>query len=475
MPVQIRRWLAPAAVLLTTAAIVATVVAVAQGHREAGRANPPVLVLDEVAAATQAEAGAAGQPGSGAVAAPGGAVAGSSGGFTVTGTFPDGPERAAVHQLSAGPVPRDRVVALAKALGLTAEPVRGEAGWAVVEHGRRLSVIEVPGWPWSLQPAGADGLPRGCVAGAAAGPECPPVVLTPGEATARPVPVPPPGPAPRQGAPGDVPQSAPGDVPQSAPGGSAPSAVATGSAAARPIPLPEPVPIPEPTLLPVPSRPSDADAIAVAKRVQLAAGFGSDGHSQVRRLPGTVAVTTDPVVASLPTSGYGTELVLEPDGRVASGRGWLAATAPGPVYPVVDAHSALARTPVVAIGCPDCPQGRIEITGARFGLALRHDVFGRALLVPAWLYQSRGYPLPLVGIAVDPAYLGKPPVPGPFPSDHGEPGGTAPGSSDGGAAGSPPNGGGPNSGGGPDGGGGSDGAVTTEPPASGPASGGPTR
>jgi hypothetical protein len=147
----------------------------------------------------------------------------------------------------------------------------------------------------------------------------------------------------------------------------------------------------------------------------------------VQRIPGQVSVLAEPVVDALATSGFGTAIVVAPGGTLAAGAGWLARPAKGAEYPLVGAADAVTRIAVPEVarlcGATVCPPLPLVIIGATLGLALRWDATGRALLVPAWRYDVRGRDLPLVVIAVQPAYLGertdRPNVPGgvPMPVD----------------------------------------------------------
>jgi hypothetical protein len=164
---------------------------------------------------------------------------------------------------------------------------------------------------------------------------------------------------------------------------------------------------------PVPAgpRPDEAAVRKAATDVLAALGLGG-ADVQVQSYPSIALVTAAPVVAGLPTSGYETR--LQYDGKIAltGGSGWLAAPVAGAEYPLISAQRALdlQPKPEIARDCPDvepskCTTALPAITGARLGLAVRHDQQIGALLVPAWLYTLRGSPFPLVVVAVDPAYL----------------------------------------------------------------------
>ena len=145
--------------------------------------------------------------------------------------------------------------------------------------------------------------------------------------------------------------------------------------------------------------------------------------------PGSwVEVRVDPEVDGLPTTGFGTTLVVTGD-TVQSGAGWLATTARGPAYPLVtapEAWDALVRTPLPMplVACPEpAPDGvdpmacggPVTVTGARLGLSLRETDEG-PMLLPAWLFTVAKSMHPLVHLAVEPRLLS--------PSDGGAAGGT---------------------------------------------------
>src|SRR5207342_622001 len=130
-----------------------------------------------------------------------------------------------------------------------------------------------------------------------------------------------------------------------------------------------------------------------------------------------VEVQVDPEVDGLPTTGFGTTLVVA-TGAVDSGAGWLATTARGPAYPLVtarEAWEALIRTPLPMplVACPEpAPEpvdpvpcgGRVIVTGAHLGLSLQQTDEG-PMLLPAWLFTVEKSLHPLVQLAVQPRLL----------------------------------------------------------------------
>jgi hypothetical protein len=169
------------------------------------------------------------------------------------------------------------------------------------------------------------------------------------------------------------------------------------------------VPIP---VDPVPAGPRPDEAAVRKAAADVLAGLGLGADIRVETFPGLALVTAAPTVAGLPTSGYETRLQYDSGIRLTSGSGWLASPAAGADYPLVSAQRAFDALPKPEIAkvCTDVEPSRCTaeptvITGASLGLALRHDQQAGALLVPAWFYPVRGSDLPMVAIAVDPAYL----------------------------------------------------------------------
>jgi hypothetical protein len=355
-----RRLVAPGLAVVAVAAIAVSAVLIGRHQPGGGTVAepPPLRLVDVGAGAASAADRVAGPP-------------------TFTVPLPTGPDRQQVRVLPKGAAPQAAVVRLARALGLSGEPLRTDHGWQLTGDGRRLTVTDTAGWPWTLGPPVRVGGPIRChVIDRQRGPLCP----GPG---VPPITVPPPNPV----------------LPNVLPDGGARSAPATTGPIASAVPVPA-------TPLPPPSRPTDAEALAAARPVLSALGLGA-APTHVQRIPGQVQVLAEPVVDGLPTSGFETRLEVDTRQQVTDGTGWLGTPTAGPEYPLVNAAEALARVPVPAIAVPcgstSCP--RPEVVGARLGLALRWDTGGQPLLVPAWLYEVRGQTAPLVAVAVDPRYL----------------------------------------------------------------------
>jgi hypothetical protein len=240
---------------------------------------------------------------------------------------------------------------------------------------------------------------------------CPPALpeapLSPAP-TGKVIPIQPPVAVPPNGGP-DVPGAGVGSSGGAATGsaGSAASGIgtsagsATGSAG-----TPVPIDPPEAT------GPSANEVRAKAGPVLAALGL-TGAALRVDTYPAVGQLTAAPVVDRLPTSGYETRLSYDAHLRLVDASGWLATPSAGAEYPLVSARAALASLPVPAIAampCPDvypsrCQPAQAVITGARPGLLVSWTDTGAALLVPAWLYDVRGWPSPLAAIAIDRGYL----------------------------------------------------------------------
>ena len=139
----------------------------------------------------------------------------------------------------------------------------------------------------------------------------------------------------------------------------------------------------------------------------------------------TTTVTARRSVGGTEVSGWLTTLSFTVAGLLDAASGWSVAPVRGRAYPLVDAATALRtlRTEprplpllcrVRTDGRPGCaPAAPTVITGARLGLALRHEP-DRALLVPAWLFDVEGSSQPLALVAVRPQFLATP-APTPVP------------------------------------------------------------
>jgi hypothetical protein len=309
---------------------------------------------------------------------------GRGGAVTLDGTLPTGPDRAATYRYGADRTPQSQVRDLASALGLSADPVRRAHGWEVSTGGALLRVRDGDG-EWSYSRAGLT---------------CPAYLV---------------------------------DV-ESEYGGSTVSCAAGGRDDSDATPA---VPVP-----------TDAQALAGAAPVLALAGL--DDAARVLDAGGGAlsrTVVADPVVAGLPTTGIRSVVDVDSTG-VLGAYGRLGATSEGPTYPIVSARTAYDRLvsaprPLAELACPAskdgstvCPEPTpLVVTGAVLGLELAYDA-GAPVLVPAWLFSTRGSDEPLAAIAVEPRYLADPaPDTGSGPgSDPGS--GSSPGS--GGASEEPP-------------------------------------
>ena len=182
---------------------------------------------------------------------------------------------------------------------------------------------------------------------------------------------------------------------------------------------------------------TDDAALAAAAPVLTAAGVsasprvlaGAGGQS------GTVAVVVaDPTVADLPTSGLRSVVDVDTQG-VLGATGWLGDLSADGDYPVVSAQQAFDRLDAMPraladMACPEIAPGPMEspaddpmpmpcksdpvvITGATFGLMLSWEDQS-PILVPAWLFDVKGWDDPMAQVAVADQYLADPtPLPEP--------------------------------------------------------------
>jgi hypothetical protein len=308
---------------------------------------------------------------------------GSSGssGYRLTGTLPAGqPDDAPAYTLTSGPADADVVSALAKALD-AGTPVRDGKGW----RAGGLVVSGDAGQSWWFAPCAkdmpvSDDVRVGCA------------VATPG------------------GAP----------VPATA---ATPEVADTGSGTAATPPPPSPAPQPDPM--------PEGDVRAAAKPVLAAVGLDAiDARVDTWAYGGSATVSRS--VGGLDVVGLDTSVQVDAQGHVTGASGFLASADRGDSYPLITAQDAYDQLPPVmrAMLCPVGPDGQgcaepepTEITGAHFGLLLSPLLDGGQALVPAWLFEVKGWTAPLTVVAVQDKYLPKPPEP---TADPGTPGAVPP-------------------------------------------------
>jgi hypothetical protein len=133
----------------------------------------------------------------------------------------------------------------------------------------------------------------------------------------------------------------------------------------------------------------------------------------------TTTVTARKSVSGTDTADWLTTLSFTVGGLLDTANGWAVEPVRGREYPLVDAATAfriLLEQPrpmpllcrVRSDGKPGCePVTPRIVTGARLGLALRHEP-DRALLVPAWLFDLAGGGDPPAVVAVAPQFLATP-------------------------------------------------------------------
>jgi hypothetical protein len=151
---------------------------------------------------------------------------------------------------------------------------------------------------------------------------------------------------------------------------------------------------------------------------------------------GGSAVLT-PTVGGLEAFGLQTSVQVDRDGDLQGAGGFLGTPEKGDTYPLVTAQAAYDELPpmMTAMLCPVGPDGQgclppqpTEITGAHLGLMLHGLADGGQALVPAWLFEVKGWTEPLPVVAVQKQYLPEPEQPSaePKPGTGTEPGGVVP-------------------------------------------------
>jgi hypothetical protein len=317
----------------------------------------------------------------------------SGSGYTLTGTLPAGqPDDAPAYTLPKGPADADVVAALARALH-AGTPVRDGDGW----RAGGLFVSGDAGQSWWWAPCAADTVVRSGEQVACA---------SPGIAVPAPSPVDGGGSAPNAGtADGSVGSGA--ATPESSPGAvSGSGGTGTGTAIAPP-PAPDASPVPEPS-------PMSEDAVRAAVQ-PLFDALGLDlSKARVEGWPYGGSATLTRTVGGLEAYGLQTSVQVDRDGTVQSAGGFLGVPDKGDSYPLVTAQAAYDDLPpmVTTMLCPVSPDGKgcgspapTEITGARLGLMMQPLASGEQALVPAWLFEVKGWTEPLAVVAVQAKYL----------------------------------------------------------------------
>jgi hypothetical protein len=302
-----------------------------------------------------------------AALAPGTGGTAAGGGYTLVGTLPEGqPDDAPVWDLAKGRAAEEQVAALAKALKAgTAERVEG--GW----RAGGLFVADTAGMPWYFAP---------CATDQPLGPD-----VRVGCASAS----------------GTAVAPAPADAPVASPGtGSTPKAVAP-----PPSPAPEPDPVPAATVK------------AASAPVFQALGL-DPATAKVQSWPYGGAATGAHTAGGLTAAGGETRVDVDRDGKVTNANGFLGDATRGDSYPLVSAQEAFEALPPMGERLMLCPTDKdgngcgevppTEITGAHLGLMLQTIDNKDLALVPAWLFEVKGWEQPLPVVAVEPAYIAEP-------------------------------------------------------------------
>jgi hypothetical protein len=444
------RIIAPIAAAVAVAAVVGGVIAFRAGGSDG--ANPPQLALVDAGAPVPASADSATAERAGL---------GLGGDYKVAGSLPTTPTKEKVRNLPGGQASQATVTKLAAALGVSGEPRRLGGSWVVGADGSpQLRVMDGGGQQWLYDNARPNTSTGGMACDVIINGKraCLPGQALPGGGGGKVIPIDPPagglpgddssgygssgssgnagsGGGSSTGGGGGVTGSKPGSdsvdpAPGSYPGTSAPddqvpdAPVGSGAPApdtvvppAPPIPGTTGMPVPRGTAVPMPTEPTgptpdEARVRDAAMKILNAIGLGN-AEVRVQTFPSIALVTAAPVVDGLPTAGIEVRLQYNAKYELTGGSGWLATPTLGAEYPLVTAQQALDALPKPEIArgvCTDrmpatCVIPQRVITGARLGLALRHNRTS-PLLVPAWLYTVQGDDLPpLVVVAVDPKYL----------------------------------------------------------------------
>jgi hypothetical protein len=365
---------AAAVVVVVIGALIGGVYVLRSPSGPTGPTTPPVLHLSEVAGA------ALGSP---TASAAGAAVRSSAGttslkgsGFSLVGTLPKGPATAAIRRVTAEPVTTTMVSALERALAMTGRPVHVAGGWYLVAGTSELSVSELAGGKWVYTD-------QRCITAAAVGPQF--------------------------GA--DCSQAAPPPPVATAPDT---HSVPRGNGNVNPPGTPVPTPAPL----------ADSIARAIAAPVFAAVGVNV-AAVQVQTGGGQASLISSPTVAGLSVVGLDSLVSIGTNRKIVNASGWLAASTPGPMYPLNSARAAYdtlisepapmmapdlaCRVAAGTQGCLAAPE-RV-VTGGTLGLTQAYSSGGAMLLVPAWLFHLRGQKDPIAVVAVASAYLGQPAPP----------------------------------------------------------------
>jgi hypothetical protein len=185
--------------------------------------------------------------------------------------------------------------------------------------------------------------------------------------------------------------------------------------------MPEPDPMPK------------GEVRAAAQPVLDALGLDA-GDARVESWPYGGSVTVGRTIGGLEAVGMETSVQVDQDGKVSGAGSYLGTPSKGDSYPLVTAQQAYDDLPpmMTAMMCPVGPDGQgcaepepTEITGAHLGLMVNGLADGGLALVPAWLFEVKGWTSPLPVVAVQARYL-----PSPEPAASDDPGTVKPGGSE---------------------------------------------
>jgi hypothetical protein len=122
-------------------------------------------------------------------------------------------------------------------------------------------------------------------------------------------------------------------------------------------------------------------------------------------------------VGGLEAYGLQTSVQVDRNGDLQGAGGYLAVPDKGDLYPLITAQAAYDDLPpmMTTMMCPVSPDGKgcgepepTEITGGRLGLMLQALADNEQALVPAWLFEVKGWTEPLAVVAVQAKYIASP-------------------------------------------------------------------
>jgi hypothetical protein len=406
---------------LATAALLVTGCA---SQKATSSGKPPKLLIATAAAGAAPAAAAAIAP------VPGGGAETRMGifaGYVLAGTLPDQPTHAPIYLWPASKPSQSDVVKLATALGLSGTPTRHTYGWELKTAAGDLRVRDDQGQQWSYDRADAEPCPAFQVDidnpdGVNGGFGCA-VAVAPGAAT-------------------------PADGPDEATTKAAAASLLTALGVTGDEQFSSGAPASYLTVSPkvagLPTQGIDTNVNVDARGITAATGqleaptAGDDYPLQTAKAAfDSLAVRPEPMIAMYcgpipggpnrfggvaPSVGApnGATIASAPPAVPSPVGAPSAVAAPTPIAPPVPVNSGNVGSPPVDASPPievspvPCPTPEpIKVTGAELGLEIEFNATsdGATILVPSWFFTLADGSIATTAIAVDPSYLGTPPVP----------------------------------------------------------------